>query len=562
MKKIIALLFIISLIFSFDSFAQRNKTVTDSTAQLIKNEEMNSSEVMELAGYLTDVYGPRLTFSNEYKRAADWAESKMKEWGLENIHFEKYGPAGKGWTLKSFYAEVIEPLTFPLIAYPEAWSPSLNGTVKGDVVWLNADSEKDFESYKGKLKGKFVMLSAAADLHPHFTPDAEKLNDSTLLKLADAFQQERGRRFRFPRMTMANFDSVFTLFKQFRPGIDSAAVANFIIERSFGPKKLQFCIDEGAEAVLSNSGGDDGTVFVQQAAVPQKDEDQGTRRLSVYDPDAPKIIPQIAVSAENYNRMIRMIEKGEKLTLQMELKTEITKPDSAFNIIAEIPGTDKKDEVVLIGGHFDSWHGGTGATDNACGSAVCMEALRILKRLNLTPRRTIRIGLWAGEEEGLLGSRAYVDKHFGEKSADYNSDASADEFTMNQETKEEFNNFSVYFNDDNGAGRFRGIYLQGNESAGSVFRKWLHEFNDPGAQTVSISNTGGTDHLSFDNAGLPGFQFIQDPLDYDSRTHHSNMDVYDRLQKDDLEQAAEMMAFFAYKAAMMENKFPRKEKEK
>ena len=561
MKKIITLLFSISLIFSFDSFAQRDHSVTDSTAQLIKDEETNSSEVMEIASYLTDVYGPRLTFSNEYKKAADWAASKMKEWGLENVHFEKWGPAGKGWTLKSFYAEVIEPSAFPLIAYPEAWSPSLNGTVKGEVVWLKADSEKDFESYKGKLKGKFVMLSAAMDLHPHFSPDAERLNDSTLLKLADAYRQERGRRFRFPRMTMDNFDSVFALFKQFRPGIDSAAVANFIIERSLGPKKLQFCIEQGAEAVLSTSEGDDGTVFVQQASVPQKDGGRDAKRLSVYDPDAPEIIPQVVVSAENYNRMIRMIEKGEKLTMQMELKTEITKPDSAFNIIAEIPGTDKKDEVVLIGGHFDSWQGGTGATDNACGSAVCMEALRILKKLNLTPRRTIRIGLWAGEEEGLLGSRAYVDRHFGEKSADYNSEASEDESTMNKETKEEYNNFSVYLNDDNGAGRFRGIYLQGNESARTVFAKWLHEFNDPGAQTISISTTGGTDHLSFDNAGLPGFQFIQDPLDYESRTHHSNMDVYDRLQKDDLEQSAEMMAYFAYKAAMMENKFPRKEKE-
>ncbi len=561
MKKIFALLFIISLFSSFDSFAQRNNSVTDSIAQLIKNEEMNNSKVMEIVSYLTDVYGPRLTFSNEFKQAADWATSEMKEWGLENVHFEKWGPAGKGWTLKSFYAEVINPRTFPLIAYPVAWSPSLKGTVTGDVVWLNAVSEKDFDEYKGKLKGKFVLLSPVTNLHPHFTPDAERLNDSTLLQFADAYQQGRDRRFRFPRMTMGNFDSVFTLFKQWRPGIDSAAVTNLIIERTLGPKKLQFCVDEGAEAVLTVSRGDDGTVFVQQAMTPQKEEDRSTQPLPVYDPKAPLVIPQIVVSAENYNRMIRMIEKGEKLTLQIELKTEITKPDSAFNIIGEIPGTAKKDEVVLIGGHFDSWHGGTGATDNACGTTVCMEAMRILKKLKLTPERTIRIGLWAGEEQGLLGSRAYVDQHFGKKSVNYYSEASADASAAGPETKEEFDNFSVYFNDDNGTGRFRGIYLQGNESARSIFRKWLYEFNDPEAQTISISNTGGTDHLSFDNAGLPGFQFIQDPLDYDIRTHHSNMDVYDRLQKDDLEQAAEMMAFFAYKAAMMENRFPGKEKE-
>ena len=558
MKKTFVLLFIISLTFSFNSFAQRNNSVTDSIAQLIKNEEMSNSEVMEIASYLTDVYGPRLTYSNEFKQSADWAASKMKEWGLENIHYEKWGPAGKGWTLKSFYAEVIKPRTIPLIAYPAAWSPSLKGAVTGDVVWLNVSSEKEFDDYKGKLKGKFVLISPATNLHPHFTPDARRLNDSTLLQLANAYQQARHRRFRFPELVMANFDSVFTLFKQFRPGIDSETVVNFIIERTFGPKKLQFCMDEGAEAVLTNSRGDDGTVFVQEAELPRKEGNRRERPLPVYDAKAGEVIPQIVVSSENYNRMIRMIEKGEKLTMQMELKTEITKPDSAFNIIGEIPGTDKKDEVVMIGAHFDSWHGGTGATDNACGSAVCMEALRILKKLNLTPGRTIRIGLWAGEEEGLLGSRAYVDQHLGEKSADYNSVATADASAVSPETKEEYRNFSVYFNDDNGTGRFRGIHLQGNESARSIFQEWLHEFNDPGAQTISISNTGGTDHLSFDNAGLPGFQFIQDPLDYDSRTHHSNMDVYDRLQKDDLEQAAEMMAFFAYKAAVMEDRFPRK----
>ncbi len=561
MKKIFTLLFIISLTFSFNSFAQRNHSVTDSIAQLIKNEETSNSQVMEIASYLTDVYGPRLTFSNEFKEAADWAASKMKEWGLENVHYEKWGPAGKGWTLKSFYAEVIEPRTIPLIAYPTAWSPSLKGTIRSDVVWLNVSSEKDFDDYKGKLKGKFVMISPATNLHPHLTPDAERLNDSTLLHLANAYQRAQGRRFRFPAMTMANFDSVFALFKQFRPGIDSETVANYIIRRTFGPEKLQFCKEEGAAAVLTNSGGDDGTVFVQQASVPRKEGNHSGRSLPVYDPEAPDVIPQIVVSAENYNRMVRMIEKGEKLTLQMELKAEITKPDSAFNIIGEIPGTDKKDEVVMIGAHFDSWHGGTGATDNGCGSAVCMEAMRILKKLNLTPGRTIRIGLWAGEEEGLLGSRAYVDQHFGKKSVNYYSEAAEDASAVSPETKEEYRNFSVYFNDDNGSGRFRGIYLQGNESARSIFKEWLHEFNDPGAQTITISNTGGTDHLSFDHAGLPGFQFIQDPLDYDTRTHHSNMDVYDRLQKEDLEQAAEMMAFFAYKAAVMAEQFPRKGEE-
>ncbi|HKJ82378.1 MAG TPA: hypothetical protein VJ954_10165, partial [Ignavibacteriaceae bacterium] len=268
MKNIFTFLFVSLLLISFNSFAQFNNSNTDSTAQLIINEEMKNSRVMEIAGYLTDVYGPRLTYSNEYKEAADWASSKLKEWGLENVHFEKWGPAGKGWTLKNFHAEVIEPRTIPLIAYPEAWSPSLKGVKKGEVVWLNVNSENDFEKYKGKLKGKFVLISNERKLYPHFEPDAHRINDSTLLQLANMYSQSHHRRFRFPRIDMSNFDSVFALFKQFRPNIDSASVANFIIDRTLGPKKLKFCMDEGAVCVLTISNGDDGTVFVQQASMP------------------------------------------------------------------------------------------------------------------------------------------------------------------------------------------------------------------------------------------------------------------------------------------------------
>ncbi len=560
MKRVIVFLFVFSTFFSFTAFAQGQAAVDDSVVKLIKNEELKNSQVMEIASFLSDVYGPRLTYSNEYKLAADWTASKLRDWGLENVHFEKWGPAGKGWTLKSFYAEVIEPRTIPLIAFPAAWSPSLKGIVKGDVVLLNVKSEKDFDNYKGKLKGKFVLLSQVRNLNPHFKSDAERLPDSSLLKLANMFEQAGGRRFRFPRMDMANFDSVLALYRQFRPGIDSASVANMIMERTLGPKKLQFCKEEGAAAVFTISNGDDGTIFVQQATVPQSSNNPRERPLPVYDPKAPEVIPQIVVAAENYNRMVRMITKGEKLTMQVELNVEFTKPDSAFNIIGEISGTDKKDEVVLIGGHFDSWHAGTGATDNTSGTAVCMEAMRILKKLNFVPRRTIKIGLWAGEEEGLLGSRAYVENHFGQTPRGMFGSETSGNTEMNPEEKAEFENFSVYFNDDNGTGRFRGVYLQGNESTRPIFHEWLHEFNDPDAQTLTIANTSGTDHLSFDNAGIPAFQFIQDPLDYGVRTHHSNMDVYERLQEQDLKQSAEIMAFFAYKAAMMDSKFPRKAK--
>jgi Zn-dependent M28 family amino/carboxypeptidase len=251
-----------------------------------------------------------------------------------------------------------------------------------------------------------------------------------------------------------------------------------------------------------------------------------------------------------------MIQKGQKLEMEMELEVEFTPVDSAFNIIGEIPGTDLKDEVVMIGGHFDSWHAGTGATDNGTGSAVCMEAMRILESLGLKPRRTIRIGLWAGEEEGLLGSRAYVTSHFGEREG-----GAAGMFggpSGNVKTKPEYEKFSVYFNNDNGTGKVRGVYMQGNEAARPIFRAWLEPFARTGASTLSLSNTGGTDHLSFDGIGLPGFQFIQDPIEYETRTHHSNMDVYDRAQEEDLKQAAAIMASFAYNSASRDEKFPRK----
>jgi Zn-dependent M28 family amino/carboxypeptidase len=309
------------------------------------------------------------------------------------------------------------------------------------------------------------------------------------------------------------------------------------------------CEKEGAAAILTVSrAGDGGNIFVQQATVPAHPDTPFTRRINVYDPKVPKILPQVAVGVEHYNRLIRMIQKGEQPKVEMNLDVNFYKEDSSYNIIAEIPGTDLKDEVVMMGGHFDSWHGGTGATDDGTGSAVCMEAMRILKTLDLKPRRTIRVGLWGGEEQGLLGSAAYVTKHFGERDA----------ATSAVKQKPEAEKFSAYFNNDNGTGKVRGVYMQGNDAVRPIFRAWLKPFYDMGATTLTLDNTGGTDHQSFDRLGLPGFQFIQDEIEYSSRTHHSIMDVYDRAQPEDLKQAAVIMAAFAYNAAMRDEKFPRK----
>jgi Zn-dependent M28 family amino/carboxypeptidase len=301
-------------------------------------------------------------------------------------------------------------------------------------------------------------------------------------------------------------------------------------------------------------------MFVQSATVEPAPQGAGNtagqggfgNRRSPYEMNAPKIIPQVTVSVEQYNRMVRMIQKGVHVQVEINLVARYYTDDPmSYNVIAEIPGTDLKDEVVMLGAHLDSWHSGTGATDNAAGSAVCLEAFRIIQALGLKPRRTIRIGLWTGEEEGLLGSRAYVAKHFGERPM---NNGQPGELVL----KPEHEKFAGYFNLDNGTGKIRGIYLQGNEAVGPIFRAWLAPFRDLGASTITVSNTGGTDHQSFDGVGLPGFQFIQDEIEYNARTHHSNQDVYDRIQADDMKQASLIMASFVYNAATRDEKLPRK----
>ena len=365
-------------------------------------------------------------------------------------------------------------------------------------------------------------------------------------------------------MSPASRDSaVREMVREFMPDADSARIARFLSQARGGggqnitPQKLEMCLKEGALVVFDIGRGDGGNLIVQSATVPQTGGAAPGQRISVYDAKAPQIIPQVTIAAEHYNRLVRMMKKDQKIKMEMVLDIAMTPADSSFNVIAEIPGTDLKDEVVLLGGHFDTWHGGTGATDDCSGVAACMEAARIIKTLGLQPRRTIRLGFWAAEEQGLIGSSEYVKQHYAEREGAAGASPMGGG-TGELKKKAEFDKLSIYLNHDNGTGKIRGVYLQGNEAARTIFRTWLEPFASMGASTISIQNTGGTDHQSFDGVGLPGFQFIQDPIEYDSRTHHYTMDVYERLQPDDMKQAATIMAAFAYNAAMRDALFPRK----
>ncbi len=501
----------------------------------IREEGMERSKVMDTLSWMTDVIGPRLTGSPQLKHANEWTKQRLTEWGMENAHLESWGPFGRGWSLEKYSANVIDPVPFPLIGHPKAWTPGTNGPVVGEVIYPDIKTEADFEKYRGKLKGAIVLATPMREVKAWFDSPGKRFNDEQLLTMSNADPIAPGAGGRGPG----------------GPG-GPAGAQNFRQMAEFNNKKAEFLKSEGA-AVLVDIGriGDGGTVFVSAG---------GPR-----DKNAPQSLPSITVAVEHYGRLVRMLEKGTKVRMEVDIKAKFYDDDPmAYNTIAEIPGTDLKDEIVMVGAHMDSWHSGTGATDNAAGCSVGMEALRILKALGVKPRRTIRIGLWTGEEQGLLGSRAYVAQHFGARQPVPGQPAAGGPgggFGGPQGplvTKPEHEKFSAYFNLDNGTGKVRGVFLQGNEAVRSIFRAWLAPFRDLGASTITINNTGGTDHLSFDGVGLPGFQFIQDPVEYDTRTHHSNMDLYDRIQADDMKQASVIMAAFLYNAAMRDEKLPRK----
>ncbi len=512
------------------------KEATKTDVEKIIDEGTNRSQVMKTLGYLSDVIGPRLTGSPGLKRANEWTCDQLKGYGLENAHLEPWGPFGKGWTLKGFSAEVVEPLCIPLIAYPKAWSPGTHGRVVAEVVYLDANTDSDFARFKGQLRGKIVMTSPVLPVAAHFEPLGVRQTDSQLLDLANSPMPGEGPRR--PRRGQPQAPAAPAGPGQAAASNNPAAAANnpanMLAQMVVTRRKLAFALEEGALAVLDPSRmGDGGTIFVAQASVPtpppaagggqastpvasatqpangQAGAGQGgngggggdgqaggggqgggggrgagPRGPSAWEKDAPKNLPQIAVSKEHYNRMIRMIEAGQTLKVAIDLAVEFQDMDPmAYNTVAEIPGTDLKDELVMLGGHLDSWHAGTGATDNAAGCAVGMEAVRIIKASGLKPRRTIRIALWSGEEQGLYGSKAYVKEHFGEAPSGGGGGGMFGGGLVVGSPKEgtkkpAYDKFSAYFNLDNGTGKVRGVYLQGNEAVRLIFRQWLAPFRD------------------------------------------------------------------------------------
>jgi len=490
--------------------------------------------IMETMYYLSDRYGPRLTNSPQYRAAGEWAVGQLKEWGLSNVHLEKWstktegrgGAGGRGnagpssipsWQMTGYTGAMVEPTFMPIIGYPQAWSGGTNGLVTGEAVMLQLQTPADLDTWHGKLKGK-IVLTTAGPLALQFptTAMAHRYTNEELLEMIPE---------QFPNGAAG------------RGGAGGRGATGPTLtaeqQQDFTTRMRTYYQDEGVLLTLSASArGESGVVFASN----------GSPRTG----DPTKNLPQLAITAENYNRIVRLLQHQVPVKLSFDVKVEFdTAQTEAFNVIAEIPGATKPNELVMVGGHFDSWHMGTGATDNGAGAAVAMEVMRILKSLNLKMDRTVRMGLWSGEEEGELGSRAYVKEHF------------ADTATMKPTA--EHDAFAGYFNIDNGTGRLRGIYLQGNEMVRPIFEQWFAALKDVTEGTITIRNTGGTDHQSFDAVGLPGFQFIQDPMDYDTRTHHSNMDTYERIQQGDMEQMAIVEAAFVYNAATRLEKLPRKD---
>jgi carboxypeptidase Q len=496
----------------------------------IRDAALNHSQIMEMVGELSDVSGPRLTGSPGLKRAEEYARDKLREWGLANAHLEAWGPFGRGWSLEEFTANMVSPGVSPLIAYPKAWSPGTNGMVRGDVVFLDVKTATDLEKYKGKLRGKIVLFSAARHVDPLFEPPAQRQSDEDLRRLASAP----------PPGEMKPF--------QFTPDQRAAEELNY--------RKWQFVASEGAAVVLQPSYADAGTVYVTSATVPNPPDVPFNQRVQAWDRSRPAVVPQANVAAEQYNRMIRLLARGIAVELEVNIGVRFYDDDPmSYNVIAEIPGADLKEEIVMVGGSIDSWHSATGATDNAAGTAAALEVVRVLQSIGVKPRRTIRIGLWSAEEQGRLGSRAYVATHFGRKVDAPDGQTGPARF----EFKPEYEKVAGYFNFDYGTGRIRGVYLQGNEGVWPIFRAWLEPFKDLGASTLSIANIGATDHVSFDEIGLPGFEFIRDYMEgNNTRAPHTNMDTYDHVLEDDLKQSAAVAASFIYNLAMRDEKLPRK----
>jgi carboxypeptidase Q len=490
----------------------------------IRYEGFHNSKVMDLASGLMDSIGERLTGSPNMKRANEWTRDQLTSFGLVNAHLEPWGPFGRGWANQYENVRMTSPDIFTLIAYPKAWTPGTNGVISGKCVRVTISDQKDFEKYRGKLAGMILIFGADPDVKPIADAPFKRMSDEELAKFSE-----------------------FEVHGVHPP----TPLAELLKRRQFTKDLNEFLTQEKVLAVVDHSReGTGGTVFVQSGAS--------------YRPGEIATVPQVTVAVEHWARIARLLQQKKDVTLELNIANTFYDNDPMqYNTIAEIPGTDKKDELVMLGAHLDSWHAGTGATDNGAGGVICMEAVRILKALDFKPRRTIRIALWSGEEQGLNGSQFYVQQHFGTRPPIDHPLMKGMPTVLRREAgpvtlKPEQAKVSVYFNIDNGTGKMRGIFMQENEAVEPIFAVWMQPFKDLGMTTLTMRDTGGTDHLSFDAVGIPGFQFIQDPIEYDTRTHHSNMDVYDRLQPDDLKQASVVLASFVYEAAMRDQMLPRK----
>jgi hypothetical protein len=473
------------------------ESVDLSVIEQIREEGLERSQLPEMARHLTDVIGPRLTGSPGMTEANEWTADQFRAWGLQNVAIEPWGEFGRGWERVSFSGRILSPFVQPLHAQPNAWTGSTDGMVRGNAVILRADRVEDFDRYRGTLRGKFLLVQDPSGIEPEFDERERRFPTERLL---EPWVPPEGRQ------------------------VDEQQRARFAQAREVRRALAEFALEEGAAAVLSPSSRIYGVL---------RSGGQGPGR----DPANLNPTPQLVISPEQYNQIYRNVEAGTAVELEVSVENRFFDEDlSAYNTVADLAGTDLADEYVMIGAHLDSWHMGSGATDNAAGSVVMMEALRILKALDVQPRRTIRIALWSGEEQGLLGSRNWVQNH-----------------------PELHDKISAYLNLDNGTGKIRGVYSQMNEEAIPVFEQILWPFNDLGVVAVWHRNTGGTDHLSFDRAGIPGFNFVQDPIEYSIRTHHTYLDTYDHMLLDDLKQAAVVVAATAYHLAMRDEMVPRKE---
>jgi carboxypeptidase Q len=503
MKRNCLFIFVALHLFIFSS--AQNDEPDQVMMQKIREEGLNHSQVMSIAHYLTDVAGPRLTNSPGYIHASEWAVSTLKSWGLKNVRLEPWGIFGPGWTMEKCYVAMKAPYYHPIIAYPFAWTKGTAGLLNAEVVMISKLDVDSIRKYGELLKGKIILPHQSDTLlRSAFNAYATRYADSVLQNIPDTYMIN-AEELKGMMSMINNLRSAINLLQQ----MGSVALLNM------------------------NNGNRDGTVDASAWWSGKKGA-------------SPELLT-LSMSPEDYLRIQRLVQSKIKVQLELDVQSKTNNEDeNGKNVIAEIPGTDPllKDEIVMIGAHLDSWYSGTGATDNGAGCAVMMEVMRILKTMNVQPRRTIRIALWSGEEQGLLGSYGYIRKHFGDPS------------TM--KLLPDQSKVSAYYNLDNGTGKIRGIFLQNNQSAQPIFKKWFEPFTDLGATTVSISNTGSTDHFSFDAIGIPAFQFIQDPMEYETRTHHTNMDTYDHLSGEDLKQAAVIIAAFVYNTAMREEKLPRK----